>query len=144
MDFEGLPPAKTFTCGARADPTSVALGAAGTQMVLRRGFRVVGADGKPQLPLLSKDFQVRAPEDRLVRKDGKRDWRLGVCPVPRASRANVSPVSAHCDPQGRRSRTADTFVFTGPSWLPDKNEYPCVDRNFTHGRPEFRSGLQPL
>ena len=54
-------------------------------MVSPRGFRMVGANGKLELPVLSKDFQVRDSGDRLVQKDGKHYWRSGVRLGPETS-----------------------------------------------------------
>ena len=58
FDFEGLPHTKTFIRGGREGRAPVASQEVSAPMASPQDFRMVGADGKLALPLLSKNFKV--------------------------------------------------------------------------------------
>ena len=64
----GFAPAKNIIRGARADRVSVALQVGGSLMVSPPDFRMAGAKGKLDLPLLARDFQLWALGDLLIQR----------------------------------------------------------------------------
>ena len=74
--LRNMSPKRTRIRQENDDPISAASTASGAKMVPHWDFRMMGADGQPECPLVPTDFQVWELKNRLIQVNGKRDWAM--------------------------------------------------------------------
>ena len=138
-----MPPSTTFIRDENDDPM-----APGTKMAPSLGFRTMGAEGQLGSPRLSTDFQAWELGDRLIRKDGKRDWRMGIRLGTQIGGAGAntatyvqSAPAAHCKTTVRKMVTFASAP--GQAGLPPTIDTDAVDRFIMHGLRKCSGSNEP-
>ena len=85
VDFNQVSPTRIFARGHANDPLTSALKVGGAIKATPRDFRILGADLELQVPLLAKDYGVRALAGRLSQVEGKYLYSEGIRLGPQAS-----------------------------------------------------------
>ena len=123
VNFRGLPPTRPSVRAGREDPTTATPTVGDATVSSPIDFRTVGAYGKPETPLITKDYEVWASNDRPIQVGGKHDWRMCARLGPR-----YRVVLTHPRLRPRPSRPIPTRRICPRKWIGAPRRLDMINR----------------